>query len=201
MRVLVIGSGGREHTLAWKISRSPRVEKIYSAPGNGGISQLAECVDIKAEDISALAHFAEEKRIDLTLVGPEAPLTEGIVDKFTEKGLKIFGPTKEGVRLEGSKVFAKKLMEKYDIPMIQDFRGKFSGQSDFQIYTWAKAEYWNRCSKECVVWLGGEHGETMKPGVVDWGMHNKAFFQDLSCLQTAKGQPAIFPGLVFISFI
>jgi len=76
------------------------------------------------------------------------------------------------------------LMEKYDIPIIQDFRGKFTGQSDFQIYTWAKAEYWDRCSKECVVWLGGEHGKTMKPGVVDWGMHNKAFFQDLSCRKT-----------------
>lgn len=116
MRILIAGSGGREHTLVWKISRSPRVEKIYSAPGNGGISQLAECVDIKAEDISALANFAEEKRIDLTLVGPEAPLVEGIVDEFTEKGLKIFGPTKEGAQLEGSKVFAKELMEKYDIP-------------------------------------------------------------------------------------
>ncbi|RKX34219.1 MAG: hypothetical protein DRP71_07825 [Verrucomicrobia bacterium] len=76
------------------------------------------------------------------------------------------------------------LMEKHGISMIQDFRGKFTGQSDFQIYTWAKAEYWDRCSKECVVWLGGEHGRTMKPGVVDWGMHNKAFFQDLSCRKT-----------------
>ena len=76
------------------------------------------------------------------------------------------------------------LMEKYNIPMIKDFRGQFTGQDDLQIYTWAKEQYWDRCSKECIVWLGGEHGQTMKPGVVDWGMHNKAFFQDLSCKKT-----------------
>lgn len=116
MKVLVVGSGGREHALVWKLSQSPLVKKIFCAPGNGGIAKLAECVDIKAGDIEALAAFAEKEKIDLTVVGPEDPLVKGIVDAFTEKGLRIFGPTKKAARLEGSKAFAKELMRKYNIP-------------------------------------------------------------------------------------
>jgi phosphoribosylamine--glycine ligase len=116
MKVLVVGSGGREHALVWKISQSPLVEKIYCAPGNGGISKLAECVDIKASDITALADFAEKEKIDLTVVGPEDPLVKGIVDVFMDRGLRIFGPSKKAAMIEGSKAFAKELMRKYGVP-------------------------------------------------------------------------------------
>lgn len=116
MRILIVGGGGREHTLAWKINQSPLVEKIYCAPGNAGISEIAECVPVSAEDLEGLAGFAEKEKIDLTVVGPEAPLAKGIVDVFKNKGLKIFGPSKKAAQLEGSKVFAKDLMIKYDIP-------------------------------------------------------------------------------------
>lgn len=116
MKVLVIGSGGREHTLVWKISQSPRVEKIYCAPGNAGISNMAELVNIRAEDIELLLSFALEKEIDLTVVGPETPLVEGIVDRFMEEGLRIFGPNKECAQLEGSKAFAKDFMVRHNIP-------------------------------------------------------------------------------------
>ena len=116
MKVLVIGSGGREHALVWKIVQSRLVKKIYCAPGNGGISKLAECLSIKAEDIPGLLDFAKKERIDLTVVGPEAPLAFGIVDEFTRNGLKIFGPLKQAAQLEASKVFAKQLMAKYKVP-------------------------------------------------------------------------------------
>lgn len=115
-KVLVVGQGGREHALVWKLSLSPQVEKIYAAPGNPGIAELSECVDIGAEDIEGLADFALEKGIDLTVVGPEAPLMKGIVDVFRERGLLIFGPTAAAARLEGSKVFTKNLLQKYGIP-------------------------------------------------------------------------------------
>lgn len=116
MRILVVGGGGREHTLVWKLKQSPLVEKIFCAPGNAGIAEDAECVPISVNDLQALAEFAEKQKIDLTVVGPEDPLTRGIVDLFQEKGLKIFGPNKQAAQLEGSKVFAKELMEKYNIP-------------------------------------------------------------------------------------
>jgi len=116
MIVLVVGSGGREHCLSWKISQSPLVDKLYCAPGNGGTSLVAENVNIPATDIGQLLKFAVEKKIDLTIVGPEAPLVEGIVDRFQAQGLKVFGPKKELALLEGSKVFAKEVMKKYDIP-------------------------------------------------------------------------------------
>lgn len=116
MKVLVVGSGGREHALVWKISQSPMVDKIYCAPGNAGIGQMAECVAIKAEDLDGLLDFAVQNEIDLTVVGPEVPLTMGIVDKFQEKGLKIFGPSGRAAEIEGSKTFAKDLMAKYGIP-------------------------------------------------------------------------------------
>ncbi|MBU1767565.1 MAG: phosphoribosylamine--glycine ligase, partial [Candidatus Omnitrophica bacterium] len=116
MKILVIGSGGREHALVWKISQSSLVKKIYCAPGNGGIAKQAECVDIKSEDIDGLKKFALRERIDLTVVGPEVALVKGIVDEFEKAGLKIFGPNKKASQLEGSKVFSKELMRKYQIP-------------------------------------------------------------------------------------
>ena len=116
MNILVIGGGGREHALVWKIAQSPRVEKIYCAPGNPGIAGLAECVPVAADDIEGLFAFAKEQGVDLTVVGPEVPLTLGIVDRFRAAGLDIFGPTKAAARLEGSKSFSKDLMVKYGIP-------------------------------------------------------------------------------------
>jgi len=116
MKVLVVGSGGREHALAWKLSRSPRLTKLYAAPGNAGCAQVAECVDIKAEQIDSLVAFAMGEKIDLTVVGPEVPLCMGLVDRLERAGRKAFGPTKDAARLEGSKVFAKGLMRKHNIP-------------------------------------------------------------------------------------
>jgi phosphoribosylamine--glycine ligase len=116
MKILVIGSGGREHSLVWKLNQSPRVEKIYCAPGNAGISELAQCVNISAEDVKGLLNFAKREKIDLTLVGPEGSLTLGVVDAFEKQGLRIFGPSQKAAILEGSKVFTKKFMQEYDIP-------------------------------------------------------------------------------------
>ncbi len=116
MKVLVIGSGGREHALVWKLAQSAKVNEIFCAPGNGGIADLATCVDIGAEDIDGLLDFAEKQTIDLTIVGPEVALSLGIVDRFTEKGLRTFGPGQGAAALEGSKVFMKDLLAKYNIP-------------------------------------------------------------------------------------
>jgi phosphoribosylamine--glycine ligase len=116
MKVLVIGSGGREHSLVWKLNQSPRVSKIYCAPGNAGISKLADCVSVSSEDVKGLLEFALKQKIDLTLVGPEVSLTLGVVDAFEKKGLRIFGPSKKAAILEGSKVFTKKFMQDYNIP-------------------------------------------------------------------------------------
>lgn len=116
MRILVIGSGGREHALAWKIAQSRLCDKLFCAPGNGGIASLAECVPIRAEDTHGLCEFAVKERIGLTVVGPEVPLALGVVDEFRERGLVVFGPEKKAARLEASKVFAKELMAKYGIP-------------------------------------------------------------------------------------
>jgi len=116
MRILVIGSGGREHALTWKISQSKNAKKIFCAPGNGGIKEVAELVNIKADDVDELLKFAKENKIDLTIAGPEAPLVKGIVDEFTKQGLKIFGPTRDLAMLEGSKVFAKETMKKFGVP-------------------------------------------------------------------------------------
>ena len=116
MKVLVIGSGGREHAIARQFNVSPSVDKVFVAPGNDGMKSDAECVGISATDFDALASFAKENDIDLTFVGPEQPLAEGIVDFFAERGLQAFGPTKAAAQIEGSKSFAKELMEKYKIP-------------------------------------------------------------------------------------
>ncbi|HSP17615.1 MAG TPA: phosphoribosylamine--glycine ligase [Thermoanaerobaculia bacterium] len=116
MRVLVVGQGGREHAICWKLKQSPQVKEIYAAPGNAGIAQVADCVPIGVADIIELADFAEKLKIDLTVVGPELPLTLGIVDEFQKRGLTIFGPTRLAAELEGSKVFSKEFMRKYNIP-------------------------------------------------------------------------------------
>lgn len=116
MKVLVIGSGGREHTLVWKLRKSKKVKKVYCAPGNAGIAQHARCIDIPADNIKALADFAAKTKIGLTVVGPEAPLADGIVDEFQKRKLKIFGPSKDAAQLESSKVFSKEFMRKYHIP-------------------------------------------------------------------------------------
>lgn len=119
MRVMVIGSGAREHALAWKLAQSPQVTKIYAAPGNPGMAEHAECVAIGVSQLEALASLAEKERIDLTVVGPEIPLIEGIVDIFRQRGLNIFGPDSAGAALEGSKAFAKELMASAGIPTAQ----------------------------------------------------------------------------------
>ena len=119
MRVLVIGSGAREHALAWKLAQSRRVSRVYAAPGNPGIAACAECIPLGATQIAKLAEFAERRHIDLTVVGPEVPLVEGIADAFRQHGLSIFGPGAAGATLEGSKAFAKKLMTEAGIPTAQ----------------------------------------------------------------------------------
>jgi phosphoribosylamine--glycine ligase len=116
MKILIIGSGGREHALAWKIRQSPLVTKVYCAPGNPGIGEIADLVPHKPQEIEGLLKFAIEQGIDLTVVGPEQPLVEGIADAFEEKGLAMFGPSKAAARIEGSKVFAKEFMKAHDIP-------------------------------------------------------------------------------------
>lgn len=128
MKVLVIGSGGREHAMIWKLKQSPKVRELFCAPGNGGICQLATCVDIKIEDIQGLVKYAAGNKIDLTIVGPEIPLVLGIVDEFRKAGLRIFGPTASAARLEGSKVFSKEFMRRYNIPT-----------ADFQVFDNAKS--------------------------------------------------------------
>ena len=146
MKVLVVGSGGREHSLVWKIKQSRKVEKVYCAPGNAGIKKLAECIDISATDVKSLADFAVSEKIDLTVVGPEASLVEGIVDLFEKKGLRIFGPTKKAAILEGSKVFTKEFLAKYDIPTAQ-----------FKVFKDAKKakKYIDKCGAPIVVKADG----------------------------------------------
>lgn len=116
MNILVVGSGGREHAIVWKLANSPKAKRIYCAPGNAGIAQIADVVDIKVDDIEGLLSFAKANKIDLTVVGPEIPLVEGIVDAFEEAGLKIFGPNKACAQLEGSKAFSKEFMIRHNIP-------------------------------------------------------------------------------------
>jgi len=116
MKVLVIGGGGREHALVWKIAQSPKVTKIFAAPGNAGMAQLAECIPVQAEDIAGLLAFAKANAIDLAIVGPEGPLSMGIVDEFTKAGIRAFGPSRMAAEIEASKQFSKDLMKKYHIP-------------------------------------------------------------------------------------
>ena len=118
MKVLIVGSGGREHALSWKVSQSPKVDKVFVAPGNGGteLETLITNVDIQANDIEGLAEFALEEKIDLTIIGPEDPLVNGITDRFNQIGLKCFGPSKSAAQLEGSKEFMKKFLKRHHIP-------------------------------------------------------------------------------------
>ena len=111
MKVLIVGSGGREHAIAWSVAKSPKVDKIYCAPGNAGISEYAECVDIGAMEFEKLADFAEKNSVDLTIIGMDDPLVGGVVDVFEARGLKVFGPRKNAAILEGSKAFSKDLMK------------------------------------------------------------------------------------------
>jgi phosphoribosylamine---glycine ligase len=136
MKVLVVGSGGREHALVWKISQSPKVTAIYAAPGNAGIAQLAECVAIKADDIPGLLVFAKSKAVDLTIVGPEGPLSMGIVDEFEKAGVRAFGPSGKAAEIEASKRFSKDLMKKYNIPTAA--YGVFTNKADAEAYVWEK---------------------------------------------------------------
>ncbi|MBP7332975.1 MAG: phosphoribosylamine--glycine ligase [Firmicutes bacterium] len=146
MRVLVVGGGGREHALVWKLKQSPRVKEIFCAPGNAGIAALATCVKISAEDIPGLLAFAKDEGIDLTLVGPEAPLCAGIADRFQEAGLKIFGPSRAAAEIEGSKVVAKDIMAKYGIPTAR--YAVFTSSED-------AAQYINQIGAPCVVKADG----------------------------------------------
>ncbi|MBN2120842.1 MAG: phosphoribosylamine--glycine ligase [Candidatus Omnitrophica bacterium] len=132
MKVLIVGSGGRESCLVWKVKQSPLVDEIYIAPGNAGTALLGRNLDIKADDLQSLLGFAKTEKVDLTVVGPEIPLVAGIVDLFEQEGLKVFGPRKDLARLEGSKVFAKELMKKYGVPTA-DFK-VFSKASEAKDY-------------------------------------------------------------------
>ncbi len=132
MKVLVIGSGGREHALIWKLRQSPRVTEVFCAPGNGGISQIAECVPLKISEHDALVRFAKERGIGLTIVGPDDALAAGIVDRFESEGLRIFGPTQSAARLESSKVFAKEFMLRHGIPAAAS--GQFSNADDARAF-------------------------------------------------------------------
>ncbi|MDP6765383.1 MAG: phosphoribosylamine--glycine ligase, partial [SAR324 cluster bacterium] len=116
MKILVIGGGGREHALVWKLNQSAHVEKIFCAPGNPGISETAECVPIAVNQVDQLAEYAESQKIDLTVVGPEEPLVLGVVDEFKKHGLKIYGPDRQSAKLEGSKAYAKSVMKRFGIP-------------------------------------------------------------------------------------
>jgi len=116
MKILIVGGGGREHAIAWKVAQSKHTDKLYCAPGNAGIEEYAECVNIAATDLDGLATFAEKEKIDLTIIGPDDPLVAGVVDAFQAKGLRVFGPRKNAAIIEGSKSFSKDLMKKYNIP-------------------------------------------------------------------------------------
>jgi phosphoribosylamine--glycine ligase len=145
MKILVIGSGGREHALVWKLKQSSQISEIFCAPGNGGIAGLARCVDIKADDIPALLKFAKDNKIGLTVVGPEIPLVNGVVDAFEKEGLKIFGPSKAAAKLEGSKVFAKEFMVKHHIPTAKylafdTLEGAVAGLDEFSLPLVVKAD-------------------------------------------------------------
>jgi len=115
MKILIIGSGGREHAIGWKLKENPDA-KLYFAPGNGGTAEIGENVNINVDELKKLSDFAYENKIDITVVGPELPLTLGIADEFKKRGLKVFGPCSDGARLEGSKAYAKQFMRKYGIP-------------------------------------------------------------------------------------
>ena len=144
MRVLVIGGGGREHALAWKIAKSPQVKEVFCAPGNAGTASVAENVDIPVDRIDTLVQFALMKGVGLTVVGPEQPLVAGIVDLFEDNGLRVFGPSGRAAEIEGSKVFSKDLMRKYRIPTA-DFQSFDSPEEAVKLFTTDRhAPEWGR---------------------------------------------------------
>ncbi|MGI9171914.1 MAG: phosphoribosylamine--glycine ligase, partial [Chthoniobacterales bacterium] len=116
MKILVVGSGGREHALAWKLGESPRATQIFCAPGNAGTEQLGENVPVRANDLPGLVRFAKDKKIDLTVIGPDDALAAGLADLFESEGLRVFGPTKQAAQLESSKIFAKEFMRRFHVP-------------------------------------------------------------------------------------
>ncbi|MGG3924055.1 phosphoribosylamine--glycine ligase, partial [Geobacillus thermodenitrificans] len=132
MNILVVGRGGREHAITWKVAQSPLAGKLYAAPGNPGIGEVAELVNIDELDIDALVQFAKQNAIDLTIVGPEAPLAAGIADRFMAEGLRIFGPNQAAALIEGSKAFAKELMKTYGIPTAE--HATFSSYEEAKAY-------------------------------------------------------------------
>ncbi len=136
MKILVVGSGGREHAIAWKLAQSPKVDKLYCAPGNAGIVDVAECVNIKAEDIEGICDFAVAEKIDMVVVGPEVPLAMGIVDELEAKGIKAFGPNKKCAQLEASKAFTKSFLDRHNIPTAQykEYTDKDALIADIGIY-------------------------------------------------------------------
>lgn len=146
MKILVIGSGGREHAILWKLSQSPKVSELYVAPGNDGMDELAKCVAIPVENLEDLAEFAKNNEIDLTIVGPEVPLVLGVVDVFEKKGLRCFGPSQKAAQIEGSKAFSKNLMQKYNIPTAQ--YGVYSQVEEAKMYA-------NTLGYPCVVKADG----------------------------------------------
>lgn len=158
MRILVIGSGGREHALVWKIAQSRLCDKIFCAPGNGGISQIAECIDIKADDVLGLLKFAQKEKIGLTVAGPEVVLSLGIVDEFEKAGLKIFGPVKLAANLEASKIFSKELMAKYRVPTAAFKIFSAEGGSAYGGDMAAAKKYIEKLGAPCVVKADGLAG-------------------------------------------
>ncbi|MFH0769505.1 MAG: phosphoribosylamine--glycine ligase [Chloroflexota bacterium] len=145
MKILVVGGGAREHTLVWKLAQSPKVKEIYVAPGNAGTAQIAQNLDIRDTDFTALTKVAQQKRIDLVVVGPEAPLAEGIVDRFQAAGIPIFGPTRQAARIESSKTFSEELMQKYGIPCasgaaFSDYRTAVDYIKHKRLPVWIKAD-------------------------------------------------------------
>lgn len=146
MKVLVIGSGGREHAIAWKITKSPLVEKVFVAPGNGGTYMEEKCENVNLKGIDEYLEFAKENKIDVTVVGPEAPLVEGIVDEFKKQGLKIFGPSKEAARLEGSKIYAKEFMKRHGVRT-----------AEYEVFydLEGAVEYIKKCRYPCVIKADG----------------------------------------------
>lgn len=145
MNILVIGSGAREHALCWKLKQSSKIKRLYCVPGNAGISQIAECVDISVDNINELVDFSVIKNIDLVVIGPEGPLVAGLADKLYEKNIKVFGPCKKGARLEGSKSYSKDFMKKYNVPtakyeVYNDAEKAIEGLADFNIPVVVKAD-------------------------------------------------------------
>jgi phosphoribosylamine--glycine ligase len=169
MNVLIVGAGGREHALAWKLAQSPKVSRVFCAPGNPGMSTVhnAECVSIAVNDFEGLAAFAQNNAVDLTVVGPESPLIAGIVDFFEARGLRIFGPSGEPAQIEGSKIYAKDLMRKYGIPTAD-----YVVQSDYDEAVAYAAEYFNvNSDKKLVV---KADGEAAGKGVIVCGNYDEA---------------------------